>query len=215
LVASANRSARCRALPGSDRLAIRASTWNSLEGVAMAESLYDIPLKRIDGTATRLDSFRGKVLLIVNVASKCGLTPQYTGLETLYEAKRKQGFEILAFPANDFAGQEPGTDEQIASFCSTIYNVQFPLFSKVTVKGSAQHPLYHKLTAEKPEAVGAGPMREKLKGYGKDTGEPGEVLWNFEKFLVDRSGKVVERFSPDITPDDARLVSAIDRELSK
>jgi glutathione peroxidase len=180
----------------------------------MAESLYDIPLKRIDGTATKLDAYRGKVLLVVNVASKCGLTPQYSGLEALYEAKRKQGLEVLGFPANDFGAQEPGTDEQIASFCSTSYEVQFPLFSKIAVKGSAQHPLYHKLTTAKPEAVGAGPMREKLKGYGHTSG-PGEVLWNFEKFLIDRNGTVVERFSPDIAPDDPRLVAAIDRELSR
>ena len=181
----------------------------------MTEALYEIPLKRIDGTATRLDAFRGKVLLIVNVASKCGLTPQYTGLETLYEAKRRQGLEILGFPANDFAGQEPGTDAEIASFCSTSYDVQFPLFSKIAVKGGDQHPLYRTLTAAKPQAVGEGVMREKLKGYGIDTGKPGEVLWNFEKFLVDRKGAIVERFSPDIAPDDARLVSAIDREMAR
>jgi glutathione peroxidase len=181
----------------------------------MTDSLYDIPLKRIDGSATSLGAFRGKVLLIVNVASKCGLTPQYTGLEALYEAKRRQGFEILGFPANDFAAQEPGTDAEIASFCSTSYDVQFPMFSKIAVKGGAQHPLYRELTATKPQAVGEGVMREKLKGYGIDTGKPGEVLWNFEKFLLDRTGAVVERFSPDIAPDDTRLVSAIERELGK
>jgi glutathione peroxidase len=181
----------------------------------MPEQLYDIPLKRIDGTDTRLDAFRGKVLLIVNVASKCGLTPQYTALESLYEAKRNQGLEILGFPANDFAAQEPGTDEQIASFCSTTYDVQFPLFSKITVKGSAQHPLYRTLTTAKPQAIGEGSMREKLKAHGIDTGKPGEVLWNFEKFLIDRNGAVAERFSPDIAPDDARLVAAIDRELAR
>ncbi|HMK86104.1 MAG TPA: glutathione peroxidase [Steroidobacteraceae bacterium] len=181
----------------------------------MSASLYDTTVNRIDGTATRLDAYRGKVLLIVNVASKCGLTPQYKGLEALYEAKRSRGFEILGFPANDFAGQEPGTDAEIASFCSMNYSVQFPMFSKIAVKGGAQHPLYRKLTASKPQAVGEGPMREKLKGYGMDPGKPGDVLWNFEKFLVDRDGIVVERFTPDIAPDDARLVSAIDRELAK
>jgi glutathione peroxidase len=181
----------------------------------MANSVYDSSVNRIDGTATKLDAFRGKVLLIVNVASKCGLTPQYQGLETLYEAKRGLGLEILGFPANDFAGQEPGTEEQIASFCSTNYGVQFPMFSKIAVKGSAQHPLYRQLTASKPQAVGEGGMREKLKGYGIDTGKPGEVLWNFEKFLLDRNGVVVERFSPDVAPDDPRLVSAIERELAK
>jgi glutathione peroxidase len=181
----------------------------------MTESLYEIPVKRIDGTPAKLDAFRGKVLLVVNVASKCGLTPQYTGLEKLYEAKRAQGLEVLGFPANDFAAQEPGTDAEIASFCSTNYDVQFPLFSKITVKGSDQHPLYRSLISARPQATGDGPMREKLKGYGIDPGTPGEVLWNFEKFLIDRRGAVVERFAPDVTPDDARLTSAIDRELAK
>jgi len=181
----------------------------------MAETVYDIPVKRIDGTPTKLDAFRGKVLLVVNVASKCGLTPQYKGLEQLYESKRKQGFEILGFPANDFGAQEPGTDAEIASFCSTSYDVHFPLFSKITVKGGNQHPLYRKLTAAAPRALDDEQMRTRLKGYGMDTGAPGEVLWNFEKFLIDRSGTVVERFSPSIAPDDARLLSAIDRELGK
>jgi glutathione peroxidase len=181
----------------------------------MAQSVYDTTVNRIDGSATRLDAFRGKVLLIVNVASKCGLTPQYTGLEALYEAKRARGLEILGFPANEFAAQEPGTDAEISSFCSTNYGVQFPMFSKIVVKGPAQHPLYRQLTAAQPQAVGEGPMREKLKGYGMDPGAPDQVLWNFEKFLVDRKGNVVERFSPDIAPDDARLVAAIDRELAR
>jgi glutathione peroxidase len=181
----------------------------------MADILYDIPVNRIDGTPTKLDAFRGKVLLVVNVASKCGLTPQYTGLEQLYEAKRGQGFEVLGFPANDFAGQEPGTNAEISSFCSTTYDVQFPLFSKITVKGNDQHPLYRKLTAAKPHAIDEEPMRQGLKGYGIDAGPPGEVLWNFEKFLIDRNGAVVERFSPSVKPDDTRLLSAIDRELAK
>jgi glutathione peroxidase len=181
----------------------------------MADSLYDIPVKRIDGTPTKLDAFRGKVLLVVNVASKCGLTPQYKGLDELYEAKHKQGLEVLGFPANDFGAQEPGTDAEIATFCSTNYDVHFPLFSKITVKGSSKHPLYRKLTAAKPHALDDEQMRQGLKGHGIDTGEPGEVLWNFEKFLIDRHGTVVERFSPSIKPDDARLLSAIDRELGK
>ena len=178
-------------------------------------SIYDHPVHRLDGSDADLHDYDDKLTLIVNVASKCGLTPQYTALESLYEAKRNQGLEILGFPANDFAAQEPGTDEQIASFCSTTYDVQFPLFSKIAVKGSAQHPLYRTLTTAKPQAVGEGSMREKLKGHGIDTGKPGEVLWNFEKFLIDRSGAVAERFSPDIAPDDARLIAAIDRELAR
>lgn len=180
----------------------------------MSQPLSDIPLNRIDGSASRLDEFSGKVLLIVNVASKCGLTPQYEGLERLYDAKRAQGLEILAFPCNDFAGQEPGSEAEIASFCSTQYNVQFPLFSKITVKGAGKHPLYRSLTAVKPTATGDGPMRERLKGYGIDAGPQGEIVWNFEKFLLDRKLGVVERFAPDVTPDDPRLLSAVDRELA-
>ncbi len=177
--------------------------------------LNDIPLKRIDGSATTLAAFRGKVLMVVNVASKCGLTPQYQGLEKLYEAKRGEGLEILGFPANDFASQEPGSDSEIASFCSLTYDVQFPMFSKISVKGNAQHPLYRQLTAAKPHAIGEGPMLEKLSGYGIQTGAPGEVLWNFEKFLIGRDGTVAERFSPDVAPDYARLLAAIDRELAR
>src|SRR5215469_11460808 len=111
----------------------------------MAETLYEIPLKRIDGTPVKLDAFRGKVLLLVNVASKCGLTPQYTGLEQLYQAKHGQGLEILGFPANDFGAQEPGSDAEIATFCSTNYDVTFPMFSKITVTGAGKHPLYNNL----------------------------------------------------------------------
>ncbi len=181
----------------------------------MAEKLTEIPLTRIDGSPTTLAAFRGEVLLVVNVASQCGLTPQYAGLEALYEAKRGQGLQILGFPSNDFGSQEPGTEAQISEFCSTTYNVKFPLFSKIVVKGEGRHPLYRTLTAAKPVAVGDGPMRERLKGYGIDPGPPGEVLWNFEKFLIDRNGIVVARFAPDVTPDDARLVSAVERELNR
>jgi glutathione peroxidase len=181
----------------------------------MAENLYDIPVKRIDGTPTRLDAFRGKVLLVVNVASKCGLTPQYAGLEKLYQSKHGEGLEILGFPANNFGGQEPGSDPEIASFCSTNFDVTFPLFSKISVKGADQHPLYGSLTRAKPQQVDADSFRERLKGYGIDTGTPGEVLWNFEKFLIDRHGAVVERFSPDMAADDPRITTAIDRELAK
>jgi glutathione peroxidase len=181
----------------------------------MAESIYDIPVKRIDGTPTKLDGYRGKVLLVVNVASKCGLTPQYTGLEKLYQEKHGKGLEILGFPANNFGAQEPGTDAEIASSCSTSYDVTFPLFSKISVKGADQHPLYRTLVDAKPQQKDADEFREKLKGYGMDTGKAGEVLWNFEKFLIDRNGTVVERFSPDIPADDGRLTSAIDRELAK
>jgi glutathione peroxidase len=180
----------------------------------MTQKLDDVPLMRIDGSTTTLGAFRGKVLLVVNVASKCGLTPQYTALESLYEAKSAQGFEILGFPCNDFAGQEPGSDAEIATFCSTSYDVRFPLFSKIAVKGASQHPLYRKLIDAKPHATGDGPMRERLKEYGIEAASPSDILWNFEKFLIGRSLAVVDRFAPDVTPDDSRLLSSVERELA-
>lgn len=181
----------------------------------MAASVYDIPLKQIDGTSETLVRHRGKVLLIVNVASKCGLTPQYQGLERLYQEKHEAGLEILGFPANDFGGQEPGTDSEIRDFCTMKFDVHFPLFSKISVLGADQHPLYAALTSAQPEAIGEGPFRETLKGYGIDPASRVDVLWNFEKFLVDRQGHIVARFAPDVAADDARLVSAIDAELAK
>jgi glutathione peroxidase len=181
----------------------------------MTVSLYDIPLTQIDGSAASLAGFRGKVLLVVNVASKCGLTPQYAGLESLYQDRRGKGLEVLGFPANNFKGQEPGSDNEIAEFCSVNYDVHFPLFSKISVLGEDQHPLYTRLTAAQPAAIGDGPFRERLKGYGVNPRNPADVLWNFEKFLLSRKGEVVARFAPDITADDPRLVSAIDGELAK
>lgn len=181
----------------------------------MSTALLDIPVNKIDGAPTTLAAYAGKVLLVVNVASKCGLTPQYTGLESLYEARRDKGLEVLGFPANDFKGQEPGTDAEIVDFCSTNYDVQFPLFSKISVLGQDKHPLYEELTAAQPAAIGEGPFRERLKGFGVNRENPADVLWNFEKFLIGRNGKVVARFSPDVTADDPRLVSAIDAELAK
>ncbi|HEY1077969.1 MAG TPA: glutathione peroxidase [Fontimonas sp.] len=181
----------------------------------MTQSLQSIPLKKIDGTQTSLAAYSGKVLLVVNVASKCGLTKQYEGLEALYRNKRGDGFEVLGFPANNFKGQEPGTDAEIADFCASTYQVDFPMFSKLSVKGDDQHPLYAALTQAQPQAQGDGPFRENLKKYGIDGGEPSDVLWNFEKFLIGRNGQVVARFSPDVTPDDSRLVSAIEAELGK
>jgi len=182
----------------------------------MHENVYDVVVKRIEGSTTPLSAYRGKVLLIVNVASKCGLTPQYTGLEKLYRDKHSRGLEILGFPANDFAGQEPGTEAEIASFCSTQYDVTFPMFAKITVKnGPNQHPLYGALIHAQPHAANVEGFREKLKGYGIEPGDPTEVTWNFEKFLVDRQGAVVARFSPDTTADDPTLTAAIDRELAR
>ena len=173
-----------------------------------------IALTRIDGEPDTLGNHAGKVLLIVNVASKCGLTPQYAGLESLYRAKAAQGLEVLGFPANNFNGQEPGTDQEIATFCETSFDVTFPLFSKISVKGEDIHPLYAGLTAARPDAVGEGPMRDRLKGYGIATGEAGEVVWNFEKFLMGRDGRVIDRFAPDIDATDPRLVESIDKALS-
>ncbi|SDG56140.1 glutathione peroxidase [Pseudomonas abietaniphila] len=179
----------------------------------MSDSLYDIPLKQIDGTPGNLGQYKGKVLLVVNVASKCGLTPQYEGLESLYENKRGEGLEVLGFPANNFKEQEPGSDSEIQSFCSTTYNVQFPLFSKISVVGAGKHPLYSELTSAQPSATGDGPFRERLKGYGIESGDPQEVLWNFEKFLIGRGGEVIGRFAPDVAADDPRLMAAIDQAL--
>ena len=181
---------------------------------AMTSSLQDIPVARIDGQPSSLGAYAGKVLRVVNVASKCGLTPQYAGLEKLYEDRRAQGLEVLGFPANNFGAQEPGTDAEIGEFCALTYDVKFPLFSKISVLGDDQHPLYAGLTAAQPTAIGDGPFRERLKGYGIDPKSQVDVLWNFEKFLVGRDGKVVARFAPDITADDPRLVQAIDEALA-
>ncbi|MBD9452343.1 MULTISPECIES: glutathione peroxidase [Rhizobium] len=177
--------------------------------------LLNIPVKLADGRETTLNDHRGQVILVVNVASKCGLTVQYEGLEKLYEDKRERGFVIAAFPANNFKGQEPGTDAEIVEFCTLTYDVKFPIFSKISVKGGDKHPLYQNLTAAAGTAVGEGPMRERLRSNGLATDDKSEILWNFEKFLIGRDGKIVARFAPDVTADDQRLVSAIDKELSK
>jgi glutathione peroxidase len=175
--------------------------------------LQHIPLETIDNQPTSLAAFTGKVLLVVNTASKCGLTPQYAGLEALHTRYRQQGFAVLGFPSNDFAGQEPGSNTDIASFCSTNFAVDFPLFSKMRVVGAQKHPLYAALIAAQPEATDSASFREKLKGYNIDPNPEPEVLWNFEKFLISRNGRTVARFSPDMAPDDARLVKAIENEL--
>jgi glutathione peroxidase len=179
-------------------------------------AVQDIPVKTITGDDTTLGAFDGQVLLVVNVASKCGLTPQYEALERLHERFRDQGFTVLGFPANDFAGQEPGTDEEIVEFCQTTFDVQFPMFSKIAVTGEGKHPLYAQLTQAIPHAEGEqDEHRATLKNYGLPVTEDPEVLWNFEKFLVARSGEVVGRFSPTMPPDDARLTSAVERELNR
>lgn len=163
---------------------------------AVSAYVLDFEMNRLDGRTEPLAAYRGQVLLLVNVASKCGLTPQYEGLEALYERYRERGFAVLGFPANDFAGQEPGTDSEIATFCRATYGVEFPMFSKITVKGAGQHPLYRKLTGL-PEPIG------------------GEVEWNFQKYLVDRSGQVVARFVPRTAPDDPALVAQLEALLDE
>jgi glutathione peroxidase len=183
-------------------------------------SLYEIPLKTLSDQPVSLASHRGQVLLIVNVASKCGFTPQYTGLESLYQRYKDRGLVVAGFPANDFAAQEPGTNDDIATFCSTEYPVSFPIFSKITVVGPAKHPLYRDLIAQRPDRLPNGDALYKdLAGYLKSQNlpapnNPPEVLWNFEKFLVDRNGNVIGRFGSDIAPDDPRLVSAIEQALA-
>jgi glutathione peroxidase len=180
----------------------------------MTATLSDIPLKTITGQPAKLADYKGKVLLVVNVASKCGLTPQYEGLQKLYEEKHGEGLEILGFPANDFRGQEPGTEEEISTFCSTTYNVTFPLFSKIEVTGENIHPLYAGLIAAKPKADGGSAFRDRLAGFGMTPNpEPG-VLWNFEKFLIGRDGQVIDRFTPDTTADDPKLRAVVDKALT-
>jgi len=177
--------------------------------------LIDIEYRTMDGTGQRLGDLAGQVVLVVNVASKCGLTPQYEGLQRLYEQQHEKGFTIIGFPANDFAGQEPGTDAEIAEFCSTQYSVTFPVMSKVSVVGPHQHPLYGALTAAVPTAEGKDAFRENLRGHGLAPTEDPDVLWNFEKFLIGRNGEVLGRFAPGVAPDDPTLVAAIEAALAE
>jgi glutathione peroxidase len=163
----------------------------------MPASVYAIPLETIEGSATSLEPFRGQVLLIVNVASKCGFTPQYEGLQALHERFHGQGLQVLGFPANDFMGQEPGSNAEILEFCNAKYGVSFPLFAKLHVKGEAQHPLFRYLTA------GAG-----------DSTLAGEVGWNFNKFLVDREGRLIARFGSRTGPLDEELIAAVEKALA-
>jgi glutathione peroxidase len=183
--------------------------------------LYDIPVHKISGENATLADFRGKVLLLVNVASECGLTPQYEALEKLYTRFRNSGFVICGFPANDFGAQEPGSNEDIEAFCTTTYGVDFPMFSKIPVTGANIHPLYKSLVSAQPKAIGPtrNDFRQNLNSFLKDkhngattNPEPG-ILWNFEKFLVDRKGNVAARFSPEVLPDDPTVVAAIETAL--
>lgn len=175
--------------------------------------LYDIDLKTIEGSPVKLGNYSGKVLLVVNVASACGLTPQYEGLEALYQSKKDQGLEILGFPCNQFGEQEPGSEMEIKNFCESNYGVHFPMFAKIDVNGEEQHPLYQTLLEAIPQRTASSTdFEEKLKAYGKEVRD-GEVMWNFEKFLIDRQGKIVGHFSPDVAPQDELLISAIDKAL--
>ncbi len=183
----------------------------------MSKEIYNIPVRRIDGTETTLGEYEGKTLLLVNVASKCGLTPQYEGLESLYREYKGQGFEVLAFPANNFLAQEPGTNDEIQDFCKSNYDVTFPLFEKISVKGDDQHPLYSYLTREKSVADisdGSG-FEEKLAGFGQTRSNPSDLLWNFEKFLIAKDGSIAARIAPDVTAEDERLVAAVQAEIAK
>jgi glutathione peroxidase len=162
---------------------------------AAAPSLTDIPLKDIDGKATSLKAWKGQVLLVVNVASKCGYTPQYKSLEATHQKFKPQGFAVLGFPCNDFGAQEPGTNEDIKAFCSSKYDVTFPLFDKLHVKGADQHPLYAALT-------------------GKDSPFPGDVKWNFGKFLIGRDGKILKRWDSGVKPDSKEITEAIEAALA-
>jgi glutathione peroxidase len=160
--------------------------------------LYEHPVKTLAGSPSSLAEYRGVVLLIVNVASRCGLTPQYTGLERLQETYAGRGFTVLGFPCNQFGGQEPGSAEQIQTFCSTTYGVTFPMFEKIEVNGPGRHPIYRELAA-----------------VADASGKPGDIEWNFEKFLVSRDGRSIERFRPNTPPDDPSLVGAIERALAR
>jgi glutathione peroxidase len=179
-------------------------------------SIQNIPVSTIDGKPSSLKDFAGNVLLVVNVASKCGLTPQYEALEKIYEDRKDKGFAVLGFPANNFGAQEPGSNEEIAEFCSLTYSVKFPMFAKISVVGDDQHPLYKELTNAAPRAQGdPDAFRDRLKGFGMTPNQDPDVLWNFEKFLVGKNGEVVARFAPTMAPDDPAVVAAIDAELAK
>ncbi len=161
-----------------------------------SNNILDLSVRNIDGKEVKLSQYKGKVLLIVNVASKCGYTPQYEGLEKIYEKYKDKGFEILAFPCNDFGGQEPGTNEEIKEFCSSKFNVTFPLFDKIKVIGKEKSPLYERLINSKNV-------------------EQGDIKWNFEKFLIDKKGEIVARFRSKVKPESEELISAIEVELNK
>jgi glutathione peroxidase len=180
----------------------------------MSVSLYDIQVKTIAGQATTLQPYAGKVLLIVNAASKCGLTPQYAALQQLYTEYADRGLVVLGFPANDFAGQEPGSDAEIAGFCSTQYDVSFPMFGKLVATGADKHAVYAWLTQAAPETTNRQATEDMLKSHGITPTAKPEVVWNFEKFIVGRDGQVSARLSPMTEPAGAEVRAAIEKALA-
>lgn len=179
-------------------------------------SVYDYSVKKIDGSDAKLQDYAGKAMLIVNVASKCGLTPQYDGLEKVYEKYQEQGLVVLGFPANEFLAQEPGSNAEIQEFCRMNFGVKFPMFEKIVVKGDGQHPLYNYLTSVKPDATMKpdGTLIERLSSKGLISGKPNDIKWNFEKFLVNKKGDVVARFSPELDPMDPIITKEIEKVLA-
>ena len=184
--------------------------------MAATPELRQIDLRRIDGEAATLADYTGQVVLIVNVASKCGLTPQYESLVKAYEAHKAAGLVVLGFPCNQFRGQEPGTEAEIQSFCSSTYGVDFPLFAKIEVNGPQRHPLYEAMIEAAPTAHERheGGMRARLAQHGVEAPQ-GDVMWNFEKFLIGRDGRVIGRYAPDITIDEPPLRDAVQAELAR
>jgi len=171
-----------------------AITFIQILAAGAVESIYDIPLKDIDGNSTSLKPYQDKVMLIVNVASKCGFTPQYTALEAIYQKYKDQGLVVLGFPCNQFAHQEPGTDTEIKQFCTSKYDVTFPMFDKIEVNGANRSPLYVLLA-------------------GRDSPFPGNIGWNFTKFLIGRDGKILNRFNSPVKPDSTKVTQAIEAAL--
>jgi len=189
------RGSRCMVAPMKTTLLLLATIMTTTLSLHAAESIYDIPLKDIDGKNATLNPYAGKVLLVVNVASKCGFTPQYTALEATYQKYQAQGLVVCGFPCNQFGGQEPGTDAEIKAFCTSKYSVTFPMFDKLEVNGANRHPLYVALA-------------------GQGSPFPGNIKWNFTKFLIGRDGKILNRFDSKVKPDSEEVTKAIEAALA-
>ena len=187
---------KCSALRLALMVVVALSAASFLVGANAPTSIYDFTMNDIDGHPVNLAKYKGQVVLIVNTASRCGFTPQYEGLESLYSKYKDRGFVVLGFPANNFRGQEPGSNEEIKAFCVTQYHVDFPMFSKISVKGDDQHPLYHFLTDP-----------------ATDPQFSGDITWNFNKFLVDRNGRIVARFDSRDKPEDEKTIQAVEKAL--